>query len=444
MKIRNSIFPQFIINKIKNLWRKIALRLEINCIVLKFLLIYGWRKSRRSKGLLADNIIIVGGELFNKGAQAMVFTAVDRLSRRFPNKHIYLFSALDYKEKQDIYKFSIMPWSWEIKLGLFSSIVSFLRAHSNFDHIIKNRLRGIIKRSIFFVDISGYALSSQWSLQHCANYLLNIMIAKKFSVPYYIFPQSIGPFNYRLKDKIFLSPPLISNCLKYPKKIFVREEEGLKNISQFTKGNVEKSYDIVLQNGNFDLSNIYNGKLRMKDIKIEPNSLGIIPNSKVFRESSSKEVYSIYNLLINRLLDTHRKVYILRHSCEDLNICEKIKKLYLDNVNVKLISDDFNAIELGNIIKQFDFTIASRYHSIIHSYRNGVPALVIGWATKYFELLQEFNQLDYFFDIRNGIDRNKITSSLDRLISTLPCEREKINNKISLLVKKDNIFNILN
>ena len=44
-----------------------------------------------------DNIVIVGGELFNKGAQAMTFTVVDEFSSRYPEKDIYLFSNSDYK-----------------------------------------------------------------------------------------------------------------------------------------------------------------------------------------------------------------------------------------------------------------------------------------------------------------------------------------------------------
>ena len=38
------------------------------------------------------NIIITGGELFNKGAQAMTFVTVNELKKRFPDHQIYLLS----------------------------------------------------------------------------------------------------------------------------------------------------------------------------------------------------------------------------------------------------------------------------------------------------------------------------------------------------------------
>ncbi|MBA7555618.1 hypothetical protein ES705_48294 [subsurface metagenome] len=223
--------------------------------------------------------------------------------------------------------------------------------------------------------------------------------------------------------------------LKYPKRIFPREKEGLICVHKFTKKNVEQNYDIVLQNKGYNLANIYNKEVYFKEMKIESNSVGIIPNLRVIERVNQDEIYSIYRSLINRLIDAKKTVYIIRHSYEDLEICEKIKNLFPDNKSVRLISEDMNAMELENIIKQFDFVIASRYHSIIHSYKNGIPALVIGWATKYFELLENFDQIDYFFDGRDSIYIDEINNKIDKLIRNYKYEREKIIDKM-LLVKK--------
>jgi colanic acid/amylovoran biosynthesis protein len=230
--------------------------------------------------------------------------------------------------------------------------------------------------------------------------------------------------------------------LKYPKKIFPREKEGLECVHKFSKKNVEKKYDIVLQNQGYNLANIFKKKLNLKNIKIENNSVGVIPNSRVVERVNSEEIYSIYKLIIKKLINAKKSVYILRHSYEDLVVCEKIKKFFSNNKNVILISDDLNAIELENIIKQFDFVIASRYHSIIHSYKNEVPALVIGWATKYFELLKDFDQLDYFFDCRNNINIGEIDNKLDNMIKNYKNEKKKILHKMNSM-QKENIFDIL-
>lgn len=382
----------------------------------------------------SGNLIIVGGNFLNKGAQAMAFTAVDQLKRRFPNKNIYLFSGQDFDRddgEKKLYTFEILPWDPSMKLELLGLERDVLR-RGNYSKRIKNRVREVVRNADFFIDVSGYALSSQWGLLISANYLLNIIIARKFSIPYFIFPQSIGPFDYILAHKILLYPLMIF-YLRYPEKMFIREEGGLKCVRKFSKKNVERGYDIVLQNREYDIANIFKKEYHFKDIKIKPNSVGIIPNSRVFEQVAPNELYSMYRSLISRLLGANKTVYILRHSYEDLGICEKMKSFFPNLASVKLISDELNAIELEGVIKQFDFVIASRYHSIIHSYRNGVPALVFGWAAKYFQLLRDFDQLDYYFDVRNDMDVAGIVSKLDQLMQRYSCERRKIISKMDSL-----------
>ena len=406
-------------------------------IIGKDMFIHHW--GRTEKESTGKNIIIVGGQLFNKGAQAMTFTVVDQLKRKFPDKTIYLLSTADFnrtKEEKAKYNFEILPWNPLSFVGYKHKI--FLK-HSKYDYL-EETIHEVIRDAAFFVDISGYALSSQWNLRGNLRYLFNIATAKKYSVPYYIFPQSIGPFNYPLKFRVFLYP-LLNVYLRYPKKIFVRENEGVKAVRKIT-GNIEKSYDIVLQNKNYNIHNVYRDNIHLKNIKIEPNSVGIIPNSKVLDRASSNKFYALYVQLINRLIDAEKNVYVVRHSYEDLEICEKIKSFFADNKNVKLVSDDLNALELENVVSQFDFVIASRYHSVIHAYKNGVPALVIGWATKYFELLESFDQLDYFFDVRKGINIEKMSSKLDKMILNYKKERRKIANKTAHIQSKENIFNL--
>ena len=43
------------------------------------------------------NIIITGGELFNKGAQAMTFITVDEIKKRFSDHRILVLSEMDLK-----------------------------------------------------------------------------------------------------------------------------------------------------------------------------------------------------------------------------------------------------------------------------------------------------------------------------------------------------------
>jgi coenzyme F420-reducing hydrogenase beta subunit/polysaccharide pyruvyl transferase WcaK-like protein len=444
-RIKFYLFLTKVVNKVKRVRKFAIYGTMLALIIIKDLFIYPLTKKRSTKKKqIFNNVIIVGGSLFNKGAQAMTFTVVDQIKRRFPDKDIYLFSTRDFnrdEKEKNIYDFNILPWDLKSKLWLLYSGNKLFKKNNHKYEYIKDNIKKIVKDADFFIDISGYALSSQWGWFSSVNYLLNIIIAKNYSISYYIFPQSIGPFKYSLKHKIFLYP-LLKLYLKYPKKVFPREKEGMECVYKFRKKNVEKKYDIVLQNQGYNLANIFKKKVNLKNIKIENNSIGIIPNSRVVERVDSEEIYSIYKLIIKKIINAKKTVYILRHSFEDLIICEKIKKFFLNNKDVILISDDLNAIELENIIKQFDFVIASRYHSIIHSYKNGVPALVMGWATKYFELLKDFDQLDYFFDCRNNISIVELDNKLDNMIKNYMNEKNKILHKINSM-QKENIFDIL-
>jgi len=443
-KIRFSLFLSKILGKLRPVYEYTKEKAIAWIIMKEGFLIYAFSKKRHiSRRMTPRNIIITGGELFNKGAQAMTFTVVDQIRRRFPEKKIYLFSAGDFDredEEKSMYKFDILPWNLRTKLRLLYSPNRWFMKKSGRYGSFEENIRNVIKNAYFFIDVSGYALTSQWDSFISADYLLNIVIAKKYSVPYYIFPQSIGPFDYPLQDKIFLFP-LMKLYLKYPKRIFPREEQGFRSVRKFSKKNIEIGYDIVLQNKEYDLSNIYNKDVHFKNIKIGPNSVGIVPNLRVIERAKPDEIYSVYYSLINRLIEAKKTVYILRYSREDLEVCEKIKNFFAEDKSVKLIPDDLNAIELEKIIKQFHFVIVSRYHSLIHSYKNGIPALVIGWAAKYSELLENFNQLDYLFDVRNEIDTNKAGSKLYNLIQNHKLEKEKIANKMKFLIK-ENIFDI--
>lgn len=396
--------------------------------------------KKKDANLPNENVILVGGELFNKGAQAMTFTTIDQIKRKSPQKQIYLFSTLDFnrsESEKNIYDFNILPWSLKIKLELLSGI----HIANDIDLTDMDEIGNVMKKADYIIDINGYALSSQWGFIASMNYLLNIILAKRFSIPVYIFPQSMGPFNYQLKHKLLIYP-LMKLYLKYPEKIYVRERDGVANVQKFTKNNVEKSCDIVLLNNEYKLSNIYKKKVNFKKVEIYSDSVGIIPNLRVIEKVNSDKIYSIYTDIINKLIDNKKTVYILRHSHEDLETCKKLKEIFAVNENVKLISDDLNANELEFVINQFDFIIGSRYHSIIHAYKHGVPVLVIGWATKYFEIMEYFNQLEYFFDIRDSMDVNKINDKIGKMINNHNYEKEKIvyvNKKL----KGNNIFSTL-
>ena len=383
------------------------------------------------------NISILGGNLINKGAQAMTFTVVDQLRAKGFREKIYLLSSKDFYDrynKKEIYDFDFLPWDINLKLLIISPWARFLPGRKESKQV--GKLMKSIGNCRCFIDISGYALSTQWGLVRSLNYMLNIMIARRYGIDFYILPQSIGPFNYPGK---FILGPLLKLYLKYPEKIYIREKDGMQSIKPYTGENITKTHDMVLLNPSYRLSNIFTGRLKFKKYKLTDNPVCIIPNLKLAGILNYGDIVLMYGKIIKELLKKKRNVYIFSHSTRDLELSLDIKRNFLDNTKVNMISSNLNALELEDIIKQADFLIASRYHSIVHAYKNGVPAIIIGWALKYRELAQNFGQQDYFFDNREEIDFEDLKKAIGDMLKNHKKESVHIKKAIKE-IRKDNVF----
>jgi colanic acid/amylovoran biosynthesis protein len=120
-----------------------------------------------------------------------------------------------------------------------------------------------------------------------------------------------------------------------------------------------------------------------------------------------------------------------------------IKERFKNNDKVSLVVDDMNCIQFDRLVKNFDFIIASRFHSIVHAYKNNVPCIAIGWATKYHELLQTFKQEKYIFDVRHNIDITGIKKSLNTMLERYQKESETIKFLLKEIQSDSNIFDII-
>jgi colanic acid/amylovoran biosynthesis protein len=227
--------------------------------------------------------------------------------------------------------------------------------------------------------------------------------------------------------------PALKICLPYPRVIFVRERQGLEYLLKFTKSNVKQSCDVVLQARGIEKTNIFSENVPLKDFHIKMNSVAIIPNMRVVDRMQREKFYAIYESLMSTLLHAGYTVYIVKHSDEDSQVCRSIKHLFDGDQDVILVEDELNAIELEIALAKFIFIIASRYHSIIHAYKKGVPAVVIGWAKKYSELLQEFGQEAYYCDGRDDAGLDAVIPKLKRMMERWQEEKEKIAGRLAAL-----------
>lgn len=393
---------------------------------------------------MKKNIIITGGGLVNKGAQAMTFIVVDEMKKRYPDYEIYLLSAVDMslpKEIKEQYAFKFMGW-YPLKFAKCQSnplqrAICLLRN--------KNELlecENIYKNCEMMIDISGYALGSNWSSKICLDYLENFEFAKAFNIPVYLMPQSFGPFEFEGQAGVRIHS-MIERLFPGFKWIYAREKEGYEELVRtFNLDNVSLAPDMVLNNKGINLSSVYKSIVDIKVPDIKEGSVGLIPNMRNVEVGDKQSVLDLYSMVIEQIISKNRKVYLLAHSNVDRELCVELKNQFFENEKVTVLEEDFSCLQYSELVKRFDFIVASRFHSIVHAYKNGIPCVAIGWATKYKELMKPFKQERFMFDIRECVNEEMLMHQLNYMHDYYLEESRKIISKLENM-QKNNIFDVI-
>lgn len=388
------------------------------------------------------NILIIGGEFNNKGAQAMSFVTIDRLKSEFPNHNILFASEIDIrrsKEEIDSYNFEIIqnPFIRNNFLGE-NYLRRFLKKNARID---PKKYKALLSNTEFLFDISGYALSSQWGEKQTKKFLKRLDISQKNGTKTFILPQSLGPFDY--KEKSIINE--IVRILKKVDIIMAREPQGLDELKRIgVEQNVIQSADIVLSNKkDIDWTNIYKKQIKHKRYSIKSNSVVVVPNMRNFDHGNKKIILGLYKEVIDSLVKKQENVYLVRHSTEDLEACVQIKNMFRNSEKVILMSEEMTPFEFEELVQQFDFSIASRFHAIVHSYKAGTPCIILGWAVKYLELAKLFGQEEYVFDVRNDFDKKPFLDKVNKMTKNFKLEKNKVIGNLNRLSKVPDPFDII-
>lgn len=389
------------------------------------------------------NIIITGGELFNKGAQAMTFVTVHELRRRFPDHRVWLLSEMDLarpESEREQYAFSFTGWY----------PVKFARCQQNLPLRLLCKLRNgrelkqceaIYKNCDAMIDISGYALGANWSAANNDRYLDHLEFAKAFGIPVYLMSQSFGPFDFGPEH-----PGVDQRCrelLPTAKLILAREQEGYDAlVKTYGLTNVRLAPDLVLNNRGIDLANVFRREPELRIPETAPGTVGIVPNGRNLSVGSADAVLELYADAITRALDQGRSVCLLHHASSDAQICAGLKERFATDDRVVLLQQELSCLEFNELVKRFDYLVASRFHSIVHAFKNGVPCIALGWAKKYEVLLEQFGQGRYLFDVRSDPSSDALLAAMDRMDQRHREESKMISSCLDR-IQKDNVFDLV-
>lgn len=393
------------------------------------------------------NVIITGGDLKNKGAQAMTFITVDEIRRRFPEERIYLAAGTGTSEdriKAKPFRFEIIDAAiCDLKgLACVNRFMRLLLKARYGKKVYREEYRELWRETDLLIDISGYSIGTDWGVHTSLLAALRGKVASLFGAKVYYMPQSFGPCDFGgFRGRC--TEILLKKWLSCADILFAREKPGYDLlIHKYGLKNVRLSCDLVLQNKEIDLSNVYKDIPDMLRIEVKAHSIAVIPNAKTLRFGRKEKLMSLYQNIINRMLDRRYHVYLMFHSSEDRKICKELKDLFAEEERVVLVQDELSCIEYGWAVRQFDFVIASRYHSIIHAYKEGIPCIVLGWAVKYTELLSLFGQEKFVFDVRGEIDERKLLAMIAEMERHYEVYSGQVKEKLEE-IQKENVFDLV-
>ena len=394
-------------------------------------------------------ILITGANFKNKGAQSMLFVAVDEIKRRCPDAQIY-FGGIE-KWQKGVYSFEQVYYRDYTKAIAMNNwrginrcartvakdiVKTVARKGAGFSHLFD--LKRLIHSIDLIIDIRGFNIGKQWDVGTQEDYFDNIRLAKAFHIPMILMPQSFGPFDYDAAKRFLLDEA--AALLPYPRLIFAREAESKRALEEtFGLTNVELSADMVLQSKAVTMSNIFVDPPEITVPQILPDAVGIVPNAKCFAHGDEREILRLYREIIRLLVDSGKNVYIFKHSAGDGKLCSAIYAENKDRKNVQLLAEDFNCFEYSALVKQFDFIVCSRYHGIVNAYRNNVPAIVLGWAEKYSELARLVRQEQYQFDITGTIPLDDIRLAINNMVRDSLRERAVLRERLES-IQANNCF----
>ncbi|MGB3377848.1 MAG: polysaccharide pyruvyl transferase family protein, partial [Allopontixanthobacter sediminis] len=345
--------------------------------------------------------IVTGIQMRNKGSQAMFLSLYWGLKSIYKDCEVTGFA---FKvDAPDQYAFKLLPYDDYTRflfkyhlndIPLLTPILTYLasrlKKNDKWNGTAREMTAAIRDADAIF-DASGYTLGSGWSKKGGRRLLDTIKTAKRYDTKIILMPQSFGPFDWGTQDDDADFLEEVKEGLQYASRIYAREREGYECLKSLGLKNVELSADLVIREKFFpDADQILADHDARNASYPDQGSVGFIVNENLFRVGDPDTVLDLYARMLDKLADDGEKVYILTTSTVDEDLVEGILAKTRNRAEFNLISGEYSSPELIDMIARFKYVVASRYHSVVFAYRNAVPAIILGWATKYSDLALHF------------------------------------------------------
>ncbi len=343
-----------------------------------------------------------GVGFINKGAELMLLAMVKKIRGRYPDA-VFVMAPTTKKGNAPYAnraKLGFMQKAWLWRWGL---------PVGDLARILPRRIRemyGIVLDSEIDVvlDAAGFAYSDQWGAKDTVLFGKACRRWHRQGTKVILLPQAFGPFT---------SPKIktgISNAVKNSDLVFAREQTSYDYLCSAAGSRLPNMYVAP------DFTNLLQAELP-EDPSEYKNRICIIPNYRMI-DRTSKEAKDLYVPLMARLVsmahENGGRPFVLVHEGEkDYNLALEIISQSQISADIVVESDP---LRVKGIIGLCRATIGSRFHGLVSSLSQGVPALGTGWSHKYKILFEDY-----------GCPESLLPVSIDE--DTLAMQMRKLNSE---------------
>ena len=397
-------------------------------------------------------ILIEGAGFVNKGAEAMLKTVMSEFRRRIPHASFFVEYANVYPGTEELFE------SAGLKILKSCQTSRIQKLHIFLDLIRKNPAKigyfwkqktvysyweSLLSNVDLIVDISGYRYSQTLGSYGALRTAPIIDIAKRTNKPYIFLPQAWGPFD----DKTLLQKVCHESCSKST-LFYARDIESRDHLASLLDKNIEEvkqAPDIAFCFDNISSSFGVN-YLESQGISVsEKPILCVAPNMRVYERSSGFGLNNLYLNLISKLcsdfVDKGFLIIFVPHEIkpnprqtDDRWLCELLHLSLGNNKHSIAVTENLSAEEIKSIIALCNLLIGSRFHAIIAALHSRIPAVSIGWAHKYVELMRDVG-LDKFVINYQELEEQTIKEIVQVAWEEKEANKKKLEEKVPLLEK---------
>lgn len=359
------------------------------------------------------NILLIGANFKNKGAEAMALTAIREFSERFPHA---TFTVASYAAREALpygaHTLTIrdLPCTFRL-IRNQKNISTALRILGALLSPTRSLRTGVAKGNAYLeavasadiiIDISGFALTDKRPLHRRVVFVAEILTAKIFRKPFVVFTQAVGPF------KQLPTRWLAKMGLPLADLVCARGESTVEHLESL---DIPKRTKVIRCADSAYLFSCGGHDTHPKLITRSANDqpvIGIVPNTNVFERAKTIDGVNSYTELLAATIDhaietlNARVVFICHEHYEgrkdDQWLAHEAVRHAKHGEAVQVISGDHSAAELKSAIGDVDLLIASRFHSLVAANSLAVPSIALAWAHKYHELFAEAGIPELVFD----------------------------------------------